>query len=309
MTAMRTDPEMRAASPARSPRRLVGCCLLDGGVRPSPLVEQSGRSVLDLNVGPERLLLDVWIDALGALAFETDRPVVRVLHGGDVSAPEHRLEGVLRVEVTPDTDSYRGPAGVVRDAMADLPEDCEFLVCEAGRYIAGGLGELLECHRQGGADVTIARESSGAPAGVLIVSRATLSHVAERGFVDLKEQWLGKIIGHGAKVLVCDLPVGAALTIRTRLDLLQAARVEAGASGGPQTRDGADVSAKARLARRVQAGWAISPRARVSPSAVVARSIVMEGAVIGDDAVVSSSLVMPGAVVAPGSLVMDRVVT
>jgi len=305
LTAMRTEPETRASSRARMPRRLVGCCLLDGGVRASPLVEESGRSVLDLNVGAERRLLDVWVDAIGALPFETDRPVVRVLHGGDVPAPGHRAEGAVRLEITPDTDSYRGPAGVLRDAMADLPGDSEFLVCEAGRYMSGGLRELLECHRDGDADVTIAREASGAPAGVLVVSRATLDHVAERGFVDLKEQWLGKIMAKGARVLVCDLPAGAALAIRTRLDLLQAARVEA---GGSQVREGADLSARARLARRVQGGWAISPRARVSPTAVVARSIVMEGAVIGDDAVVSSSVVMPGAMVAPGSLVMDCVV-
>lgn len=306
---MRTEPEIRGTGPARTPRRLVGCCLLDGGVRPSPLVEQTGRSVLDLNLGPERRLLDVWIDALSDLAFDVDRPVLRVLHGGDVPAPSHRPEGVLRIEITPDSDSYRGPAGVVRDAMWDLEPDTEFLVCEAGRYIATGLPELLECHRGTGADVTIAREASGSPAGLLVVSRATLDHVADRGFVDLKEQWLGKIIGKGAKVMVCDLPAGAALSIRTRLDLLQAARIEAGSADPTAFRDGPDLSARTRLARRVQAGWAVSPRARVSESAVVARSIVMEGAVIGDDAVVSSSVVMPGAVVAPGSMVMDRVVT
>lgn len=309
MSATRTFPEAAQLDPARPRRRLVACCLLDGGVRPSPLVEQAARSVLDLSVGSQRRLLDVWLDALGTIAWDVSTPIVRILHGGSAPAPGQRPEGTFHLEITKDTDSYRGPAGVVHDAMWDQPADTEFLVCEAGRYLTGGLSELLAHHRRGGADVTIARDASGSPAGVLVVARSTLDIVPDRGFVDLKEQWLGKLIATGATVLVHDLPVGYASPIRTRLDLLQAARIEARNppdSGGMTL---ATIRAAARLARRAKPGWAVAPTATVSPSAVVARSIVMEGAVIGDDAVVSSSLVLPGAVVAPGRLVMDQVVT
>jgi hypothetical protein len=297
---------MPAVGAMRSPR-LVACCLLDGGVRASPLVEETSRSVLDLDVGPERRLLDVWLDALAALPWGVQRPLVRVLHGGSSRAPAARPAADMDLDIRADSDSYRGPAGVVRDGMADQPEDGALLVCEARRYVTGGVGDLVARHQAEGADVTIARDSTGAPAGMLVVARAMLDAIADKGFVDLKEQWLGRIVARGARVLVHDLPEGAAMGVRTRLDLLQAARVEAG-----DARDGHDPDAcraMARLARRLTPGWSISRRATIGLDAVVARSIVMEGAVIGDDAVVSSSVVLPGAVVAPGSLVVDQVVT
>jgi len=293
-------------SASRRAGRLLACCLVDGGVRASPLVQESGRSVLDLDVGPDHRLLDVWMDALSVLSWDGANPLLRILHGGSSPAPTPRPAGPLSLEIRADSDSYRGPAGVVRDGMWDQPEDSDFLVCEAARYITTGLNDLVRRHQCEGADVTIAREASGAPAGVLVVARRVLEAVAPKGFVDLKEQWLGRLLTGGARVLVHDLPAGAAMSVRTRLELLRVAAVEAGAAA--EFGEAGDCSAPTRLARRLTAGWSVSPRADVGRRAVVARSIVMERAVIGDDAVISSSVVLPGAVVLPGSLVVDRVV-
>jgi hypothetical protein len=298
--------EPAAAGGATRSSRLVACCLLDGGVRASPLVAESGRSVLDLDVGPDRRVLDVWLDALMELEWDVERPLVRVLHGGTCPAPASRAAPGMTLDIRADGDAYRGPAGVVRDGLWDQPADGSFLVCEAGRYIRGGLVELVRRHQGERADVTIARDADGAPAGLLVVERAMLDVIAERGFVDLKEQWLGRIVARGARVQVHDLPRGAAMSIRTRLDLLQAARAEAGVAADGQGPEAC--RARARLARRLTPGWSVSRRATIGNGAVVARSIVMEGAVVGQDAVVSSSLVLPGGVVAPGSLVIDRVV-
>lgn len=302
-TRARITPRGRTPS-----RRLVGCCLLDGGVRASPLVEQSGRSVLDLDVGRDCRLLDAWMRALGPLPWDTETPLLRILHGGPTPAPSASPFGPLRLEIRQDADSYRGPAGVVRDGMSDQSENSEFLVCEAGWFVTSGLEGLVEHHRRERADVTIGRTTEGKPGGVLIVARAMLDEVADRGFVDLKEQWLRRLLSQDATVLVHDLPPGAAMSIRTRLDLLQAARKAAGATDLAAAEREAPCQAGARLSRRLQPGWAISGYAHVGARAIVARSIVMERAVIGDDAVVSSSIVLPGAVVAPGSVVMDRVV-
>ena len=155
--------------------------------------------------------------------------------------------------------------------------------------------------------MTIARDATGAPAGLLVLNRWTLDVVAEKGFVDMKEQWLGRVVARGCRVLVHDLGAGTVMSVRTRLDLLQAARVEGG--GGREMADTDACRALTRLNRRLTLGWSISRGASIGQGAVVARSVVMDGAKVGEGAVVSSSLVLPGAVVAPGSLVVDRVVT
>ncbi|MEZ6234243.1 MAG: hypothetical protein R3B68_08640 [Phycisphaerales bacterium] len=298
-------------------RRLGGCCLLDGGVRPSPLVEEAARSVLDLDIGPDYRMLDHWIGECGGLEWSGGSAWVRVLHGGSMPAPEARASVGVRLDIVADANAYRGPAGVVRDGMFDVDAEADVLVCESARYIgatgdgASVLGGLLRHHWNERADVTIARDATGAPAGVLVVSRWTLDEVPERGFVDLKEQWLRRLVAGGARVLVYDLGIGTH-AIRTRLDALQVARDRRGSPAGSSGSDGGRANpawaARERIRRRVESGWSISRSASVSPSAVVARSIVMERATVGDDAVVSSSVLLPGAVVPSGAIVMDAVV-
>lgn len=308
MAAIGTEPRPTTGCAAHAGARLVGCCILDGGVRPSPLVEETGRSVLDLDVGPDRRLLDVWLEALADAPWSLGRPTVRILHGGTAGAPSPRPAPGADLRIMADAGAYRGPAGVVRDALRDEPEDAEFLVCEAARYLRVGLPALVEHHRSAGADVTIAREGDGSPAGIMLVSRRSLSAVAERGFVDLKEQWLARLVERGSRVIVHDLDRGSTLAVRTRLDLLRAAAIEAGAGAEPADGDAEPWRAGARLSRRLRPGWSISPGARIGEGAVVARSIVMEGAVVGEGAVVASSVILPTGVVPPGVMVMDRVV-
>ena len=262
-------------------------------------------------------MLDRWIAACGELDWADARPRIRVLHGGDAPAPASRPSGATLVEIVADSNAYRGPAGVVRDGMIDLDGDADFLVLESARHLGaidparGALADLIRHHRDEGADVTIGRDLSGAPAGVLVVSRWTLDQIPAQGFVDMKEQWLCRLVAGGARVVVRDLRLRTH-AIRTRLDLLRIA--ETGARPGSEALPAAAGSsgeawtARERLRRRIEGGWSVSSSARVSDSALVARSIVMERAVVGDGAVVSSCVLLPGAAVPSGAIVMDQVV-
>ncbi|MGD9692471.1 MAG: hypothetical protein AB7G17_10660 [Phycisphaerales bacterium] len=290
------------SEPRTSPTNV--CVLLAGALKSSPLTAASGMSVLDLWLTRERTVLGLWIDALR----ETGRPwEVRVAHNRQTPSPRELGEhdGVMVREVV-DSGSYRGPAGVARDATEDVSDDAEVLVCEAGRWISSGLTELLHAHEVGGADVTVGVNPDQSPAGVFALRRTALKLAPAVGFMDMKEQWLDRVRATGGNVRGLTLSGRGALPLRSRLGFVRAGMTAAGWTGSDdldevRTIEGGGANAGA-VFRVIGAGAGIGAGAHVEDS------IVMGDAMVGAGALVVRSVVCPGARVEAGAEVVDAIV-
>ncbi len=264
---------------------ISGCCVLAGGLRPSPLSQAAARSALDLGVTESRTLLDALLDRLGASGATAGRPVF-VLGGHSCPRPLCERPGV---RVVLELDAFRGPAGAIRDAVASHALRGPVLVLEANRHYAGSFAALAGHHGSTGASVTVAATHDGRPAGAYVIESSALRHVPSRGFMDLKEQMLGRLLERGERIAVHKAPPEWTRPVRTLADLLAAARAERALH--ERLRPG-----ELRLAE---------PPERGEPHIV--DSIVMPGAVVGRGAVVTRSLLLPGARVPEGAVVVDEV--
>ena len=256
--------------------------LLAGGPTPAPLAVSTGLSRLDLHVTADHSVLEHWLDRIERLGewlstgFE-----VRVIYDGHSPRPSDPvLKRPFVVRIEEESGRYRGAAGLVRDACADLLDEGTVLVIEAGRYLAGTLDGLVASHGSSGAEVTVAVNPDASPAGVYLLDRSTLNLVPKVGFTDLKEQWLQSVLSRGLEVQAHRLREPGCLGLRTREQFLAAAAIAGPmVSGGSVVSTGAEVSDSAALVDSV-----VMPGARVGARAVVARSVLCPGAVVERDA-------------------------
>lgn len=283
--------------------------LLAGGLKPSPLVQAVGRSVLDLNLTPDRTLLELWVAALDGPLWPASRaPKVYVVCGGNTPNPEPpTIGGGLDVVIQHDRKTFRGPAGAVLDVTEDLAPGDTILVAEGHRTPLDSIDDFLLAHASGGADASVAVNPDGSPAGVYALRRRTLDQVTRVGFMDLKEQWLNKAVSTGVRVRALRLPAPGSLPLRTREQFLFAAMSLSGA----ETRDRLPACTILDPSRaNEQAPFRVlAAGGCIGPGAVVVDSVIMPEAEVGAGAVVVRSLVCPGAKVQPGAEVVDAVVT
>lgn len=280
------------------------CLLLAGGLSPSPLASAMGFPVLHTLVKSDATVLDLLLRAMSELGIAPDR--VCLLSSGP-SAP-HESAGfngpVFRTLL--DAAPYRGPAGAVRDALSHLDGDGPVLIAEASRIILSSLCEFARIYNASQPDVIVGMNPDRSPAGVFLAQRQALAIVPATGFVDLKEQWLGKFMVSGPRIGLARLARPGAFSLRTRTDLLEAAR--AANEGALSARPGARTLRAGICGQRVGSTFSVvHPRARVQGSAAIIDSIIMAGAVVEKDAVVVRSLVCPGALVAEGQDVVDSI--
>ena len=171
-TTARTSAPCHTAAPpvvATAPPRIAACILLAGGLRPSPLVAASGRSILDMWLTPAGTILDDWCDRIAEVAAEQQRVIpIRVVHDSIVPPPWPGQKGPIIIEQEP--KALRGPAGVVRDLCREYPPDHYVLVAEAARHLAEPLVPMLD----GTAPVTVAANADGTPAGVYLIRCDTI---------------------------------------------------------------------------------------------------------------------------------------
>lgn len=297
-------------TPSDSTRRgaqVSVCVLLAGGLRPSPLVLSTGRNVLDLSFTETRSVLDLWLARLGAIGGSGAGGSfpVRVIYGGQAPAPttpprEHWDE--LTVEREP--SAYRGPAGVLRDVCEGLPGDATILVGESGRFMTSDLSEFVREHARRDSWITVGVNPDGSPGGVFAVRGSALELVNRVGFMDLKEQWLNKAIAAGVRVMAHPLSGRGAPILRTRLDLLHAARI---ASGGGGFRSSTDAVVRNAGDPPAGGGSVVCEGARVASSAIVHDSVLMPGSEVGERALVVRSVVAPGVRVEPEAELIDVV--
>lgn len=271
--------------------------LLAGGLTPSPLARTAGRSVLDLWVSAGQSVLARWVTLLAEAGVSRGAPA-RVIHSREVPTPSP----VAGVEVHTERDGYRGPAGAVADATADLGADELVMVIEAHRYHACPLSEGLGQAQVQGADLVITCNADHSPGGVYLIRRSVLERVPKAGYLDLKEQLIERAVEAAHRVEHAEYRRVCSVPIRSRRELLAAAALaqdiagERGASGDGRVLTGQRWSS------------VVAPDARVGEGATVVESIVMPGARIGEGALVARCVVCPGASVGEGETVLDRVV-
>lgn len=267
--------------------------ILAGGLRPSRLIEATGRATLDLWIDRERRVLDCWLERLGEILG----PSARVLVVPSASCPAPILHDD-RAELVQEERDFRGPAGVVRDVVGEFIGSV--VVVEAARLLTCSLRGMLDAHGGNGAWITVARQHDESPSGIYMMRAEALEMVPARGFMDLKEQLLGKI---GDRVGVVDLPGAGALPLRTRRQFLDASAYlrSAGSAGDATTSVWWTPDAHSR--------GTISARAEVHESASILDSVVMPGARIGRGSLVARSIICEGAEVRPGARVVDSVAT
>ena len=287
--------------------------MLAGGLKPSPLAAAAGRSVLDLSADGQRSILRHWVDHLGAAfaGFGGDPVPVRILHGSSLAPTpleDRAIPGCLKLSIEREGKEFRGPAGVVKDAAEDLPPSATVLVIEAARWFGGDLSAIIRAHYDsargpdGPVSVTVAADRRSAPAGIVVLERSTLDPISQLGFMDLKEQWLGRLAEMGRSVRVLALRSAPCILLRDREGLLAAARL---AAGPALDRPGAIRP----LFTDTEPGSfaAVSPDSEIGANTSVVDSVIMQGALVGSGAIVARSVICPGAIVDPNEVVVDQV--
>jgi hypothetical protein len=292
---------------------IAACVLLAGGPRPSPLLEQTRIQTLELWLTARQTVFNRWCDTLydstvRAESLVEERPEVLVVHSGGLTTPRSPFaDPRFRVHTLQDPGALRGPAGALRDVTERFGPDDLILVTEAARYIAGSLDQFFADWSRHRPDVLIACHPDGTPTGVMLVRRGTLELVQPKGFIDLKEQWLDKVLKTGLRVWTSETRDFQPYLLRTREQFLAASAVASG-RGVPSV-ESASVLGPPRTLRAGMDKSRVADSAHVAAGAVIADAIVMPGARIGAEAVVVRSIVCPGGEVPAGSEAIDTVIT
>lgn len=293
--------------------QIAGCVLLAGGLKPSPLLEQTRIQTLELWLTARQTVFNRWCDTLydSTVRPESgiqDRPEVLVVHSGGLTTPRTPFaDPRFRVQTLQDPGALRGPAGALHDVTVGFGPDDLIMVAEAARYIAGSLDQFFMDWARHQPDVLIACHPDGTPTGVMLVRRGTLELVQPKGFIDLKEQWLEKVVKAGLRVWTSETRDFQPHLLRTREQFLAASAVASGR--GVPSAEASSVLGPPRTLRAGMDKSRVSESAQVAAGAVIADAIVMPGARIGAEAVVVRSIVCPGGEVPAGSEVIDRVIT
>ena len=139
------------------------CVLLGGGIRAAPLAIASGQSVLDLSVSPDATVGGAWIHKIASISSTGGPPRIVIVHGGPTAAPG--LADADGVSILRDEDEFRGPAGAVRDAAGDQPDDSYVLVIEAASYMQRTMDGVFASLNSRRADIVVATNADRSPAG------------------------------------------------------------------------------------------------------------------------------------------------
>jgi hypothetical protein len=273
-------------------------------VRPTPLSNSIGRSLLDLPLDENGSVLNHWLSHAAELAKVAGLEKLPVRVMVDRSSPEPisaavKYFGTFRVER--DQSEYRGTGGVLGDLAANYADDDLILVANAAQILLDPLVALATSLDQKRGDIAVISHRDGTPSGMMLVSCKTLRLVPQTGFVDMKEQAMPLIAQKFAiEVVHRRRPTG--LPIRSFTDYVTAMRFYHMRRAGKTT-----------LADPLAEDWQpsfgiVEEGAIVDPSARVHDSVVLRGGIVEAGAVLVRSVVCPSAVVRKdGALVDDFV--
>lgn len=251
-------------------------------------------------------MLDRWVLAADAMndSVAGEIPIIIASGSGNPAPRLTSHHSTRRIEVVVDKHSIRGAAGVVCDVSSHLEDSALLLVAEAARCPHFDLTDIVTCHRANGFDVTVLVNPDDTPAGVYLIPRCLLKYVQREGYMDLKEQWLNRVIECNHRVGVHRMTHGYSQPLRTREQLLQAART---ASLGHVSCQ-ASIRFGGMTPTSHRDGFnCIAADAIVDDSAVIVDSIIMPGARVGASSIVTRSIVGHDSAVPTNARIVDAV--
>jgi hypothetical protein len=279
--------------------------LLGGNLRQTSLVRATQRSVMDLPLEDGRSLLWHWRDhAIDLRRFiGLDHLPVRLLvdqRSIHPTVPPRSSHVVVRVER--DLFQYRGTGGVLRDLSDAFADDDFILVANGAQALLAPLPDLAAALAHPGTDASLIWHDDGSPSGVMLFRCAALRIIADKGYVDLKEQALPLIatrfnVRHLPQKLATALPIRTLGEYVTALQHRYRQRL-----GRPAPLDPFAEDCRPTFAI-IEEGAAISAEARIHDS------VVLRGAQVEAGALVVRSIICPGAVVSAGEQVVGQLVT
>ena len=295
------------AQPSRRDRlhRLRAVILLEGAVRRTSFMGALDRSLLELPLQPQRVLLDLWRDEIGALlaSLDLDGGVPTRLIVGRTSRPpvlreRDRAAGIISES---DPSDLRGTGGVLRDLAEAYADDDMLLVANAAQVLVEPLAGVAADAAESGGDVTVVANADGTPASVMLISCRALRELPAVGFVDLKEQGL-PLMAKRHDVRVQTRAAAAGMPIRTPQDYLKALKAHHRVLAGEQPRNEAFSERWRRRFALVEDG------AVVAPDAELHNAVVLRGGRVEAGALVANCVVCDGGVVRRREQVMGRLV-
>jgi mannose-1-phosphate guanylyltransferase len=284
--------------------RLRAVILLDGTVRRTNLTAALDRSLLELPLQHDRILLDLWRDEIGLLlsGLELTSVPTRVIVGRTSRAPKMReRDHAARMSAESDPSELRGTGGVLRDLAEAYDDDDVLLVANAAQVLVEPLTAIAVEAAQRGGDVTVVANADGTPTSILLMSCQALRDLPTVGFIDLKEQGL-PLMAKRHDVRVQCRASAAGMPIRTPQDYLNSLkayhRLQAGESPRNQAFD-------ERWRRRFSI---VEPGAVVAEDADLHNAVVLRGGRVESGALVANSIVCGGGVVHRREQVIERLV-
>jgi exosortase len=200
-----------------------------------------------------------------------------------------------------------GTAGCIREAARGGSEEL-LVVFPAAIVHPPEIDLLIKAHRNGGCDLTVmlnpcsqSDTSVSEASGIYLCNREILKHIAEEGYLDIKEGLIPKMLHAGSTVHAAALPQHAG-NFRNRQEYLCA--VSNYLENSPET------DADLKLFRSSDSGsvWAaqsaaIDPQARISGPAVI-----MDGAEVAGGAVIlGPAIIEKNVTISKGSVVINSV--
>ena len=273
--------------------RLKALVLLGGSVRPTPLSNNIGRSLLDLPLDENGSVLNHWLNHATELArlAGLEKLPVRVMV--DRNSPEPisaavKFYGTFRVER--DQSEYRGTGGVLGDLAERYDDDDLILVANAAQILLDPLVSLANTLDGRHGDVGIISHRDGTPSGIMLLKCKTLRLVPRTGFIDMKEQAM-PLIAQRYAVEVCHRRRPTGLPIRSVQDYVTAMRYYHMRRAGKPTLTDPLAEDWHPSFGIVEEGAVVDPTARVHDSVVLRGGVVEAGAVLVRSVVCPSGLV------------------
>ena len=281
----------------------IKVCILAGGPRLAKLSRAVGVPTAGFPIAAQVPLVKAWrVDSSGVEII--GRPVLICSNECD-NPEEFGIPMSPGIEVVYEQRSHRGTGGVVFDWVHAEPDSADpahedyshVLVLEASAYPGADLGKLFNMASDPEYAAVLGISELGRPAGCTIIRRDLIGLIPDRGFFDLKEQWLSAAVGSGKRVGACSV-VERAIRIQTLGDWIAA--ITAFKASLPS--DGI------RLASAATGVSCVDPTA-VTEGAFLSSAVVMKDAVVEPGAVVVRSAIGPGVIVSSREIIVDRVVS
>ena len=234
----------------------------------------------------------------------------------------------------------RGAAGCLKDCEQWLGNETFVVVPGASLLVGVNIAELIEQHRASGAALTVAaepdsddepdfetvRDGAGRhlglkPTGIYVCEPTVLEHIKTRGYQDMKEQLIPKLVQAGLKVRAVPIR-GRVIAVRSEecylnamVEVMEDEEAREAFTGHLPTKvagSGVWIHPKAYVhpAARVVGPAYVGAGAKIDADAVIiGPAIVGEACEVGAEAVVHESILWRGARVGRGAMVEQAVMS